>query len=380
MEDYMKKMYRVILAALVLGAGVLSCDLIGGDVDDVVGKLIDTGDAGLYTVTFTLDGNESLVSVAKGTVINDTYADERKSALGVPLEFGVTGLTLGIDGAAVTVSRDIEIPLVWKFNGVAVETWHTVTFTINNTPYRVRVPNGASLTVAQRTALEAFLEAPSGSLGEVTWIALSNITENKTETITVTIYTVTFEDGDGTVLDTKGAVLGRTVALPDDPFKDGYIFEGWKTQANGGGAAFTASTPVPGNIVVYAQWTARPYTITVISYGNGTVNSTPADTATVGTTITLTVAPADGWQLQNLPVIYTGGTITPSGSGPYAFTMTASDVTVQAVFVQVTGNIHSVTIGTFANGAVSGPDSATAGDPVTLTVNAAAGYKLESIT
>ena len=71
-------------------------------------------------------------------------------------------------------------------------------------------------------------------------------------------YAVTFmSDGaaysEATAAD--GSALGAM--MPDDPFKDGYDFNGWYTEENGGGTAFTADTPVTGELVVYAYWTAK---------------------------------------------------------------------------------------------------------------------------
>ncbi len=44
-------------------------------------------------------------------------------------------------------------------------------------------------------------------------------------------------------------------ALPEDPVRDGYLFDGWYTAADGG-SRITASTPVKsGNFCVYAHWT-----------------------------------------------------------------------------------------------------------------------------
>jgi uncharacterized repeat protein (TIGR02543 family) len=43
-------------------------------------------------------------------------------------------------------------------------------------------------------------------------------------------------------------------ALPTSPARTGYTFTGWNTQEDGGGTAFTASTPVTANITVYAHW------------------------------------------------------------------------------------------------------------------------------
>jgi uncharacterized repeat protein (TIGR02543 family) len=46
--------------------------------------------------------------------------------------------------------------------------------------------------------------------------------------------------------------------LPTAPVREGYIFTGWNTKANGFGIEFTETTTVTANITVYAQWTVLP--------------------------------------------------------------------------------------------------------------------------
>jgi len=46
--------------------------------------------------------------------------------------------------------------------------------------------------------------------------------------------------------------------LPAEPTRTGYTFDSWNTESDGSGSPFTASTPVPGTIPVFAQWTGKP--------------------------------------------------------------------------------------------------------------------------
>lgn len=48
-----------------------------------------------------------------------------------------------------------------------------------------------------------------------------------TQQITNTTYTVTFQDHDGTILDTQTILSGQSAAKPSDPYREGYIFVGW---------------------------------------------------------------------------------------------------------------------------------------------------------
>lgn len=71
-------------------------------------------------------------------------------------------------------------------------------------------------------------------------------------------YTVTFDKNGGDTQaspTTKVVISGGNVGtLPMAPIRSGYTFNGWNTQVNGSGTAFTAATAVNGSITVYAQW------------------------------------------------------------------------------------------------------------------------------
>ncbi len=68
-------------------------------------------------------------------------------------------------------------------------------------------------------------------------------------------YMITFKaNGHGKAPDTQTALYNTTVSDPGIPEEDGYIFEGWyreKSCVN----AYDFSTPVTGNLVLYAKWT-----------------------------------------------------------------------------------------------------------------------------
>jgi uncharacterized repeat protein (TIGR02543 family) len=79
------------------------------------------------------------------------------------------------------------------------------------------------------------------------------------------VYTITFDaDGGSPETQTGEVKMGETVGssnMPPEPTKSGYIFDGWYTSRNGFGSQFTDSTPVTGDITVYAKWTPV-YTVT----------------------------------------------------------------------------------------------------------------------
>jgi uncharacterized repeat protein (TIGR02543 family) len=91
------------------------------------------------------------------------------------------------------------------------------------------------------------------------------------------IYTVSFKGNYGTndtlytgTVQVPATSLG---GLPADPARSGYAFAGWNTAPGGTGTAFTASTPVNGDLTVYAQWTGALITLNP-DLGDGTFSQT----------------------------------------------------------------------------------------------------------
>ena len=110
-------------------------------------------------------------------------------------------------------------------------------------------------------------------------------------------YTVVF-DADNNTAPTEITVKeGETVARPDTPEKEGYIFLGWYL----GAAEFDFATPIVENITLKAKWEAIPvptYTVTFLGH-DGTVLST--QTVSEGKSATAPEAPSregylfEGW-------------------------------------------------------------------------------------
>ena len=160
------------------------------------------------------------------------------------------------------------------------------------------------------------------------------ITDTPTYTNT---YTITLDAGGGTVTTTSmttGTDSKLTETLPT-PTRDGCSFEGWFTAAEGG-EKVTADMVFNGNTVIYAHWTANQYAITVESSGNGSVTA-DRNTAAMGDTVTVTIAPDKDCKLETLTVTDAAGktiALTDKGDGKYTFTVPASNVSIKAAFVK----------------------------------------------
>ncbi|MFA7410685.1 MAG: Ig-like domain-containing protein [Tissierellaceae bacterium] len=72
---------------------------------------------------------------------------------------------------------------------------------------------------------------------------------------TINKYTVSFDSKDGSEVDPLTINYGTSLSgnMPT-PTKEGYVFKGWNTKADGSGSQFTSSSKVTEDITVYAQW------------------------------------------------------------------------------------------------------------------------------
>lgn len=219
--------------------------------------------------------------------------------------------------------------------------WNTIEFII------AEGQAGYNFDKITLAALPITLEAVQN--GAVTFDS-KNVTVGQTVTLTVTpdtgyaLDTITVKQGDTDIATVKGEGNIYTFVMPD------------------------------GNVTISATFKAVEYTITVDSSQNGTVSAS-ASKATVGTEITLNIAPAEGYVLDTIKV--NGSIIVGS-----KFVMPAEDVTVTATFraVTVPATKYSISIGTLQNGSVTASvTEAEAGTTITLTVTADAHYKLASL-
>ncbi len=161
------------------------------------------------------------------------------------------------------------------------------------------------------------------------------------------VYTVTVNvSGNGTATaDKTTAAEGETVTLTATP-DSSYRFTGWTssdgvTFANASNESTTFTMPA-GDVAVTAGFTrissgSTTYAITAPDAENGTVRVSPSR-ASRGTTVTITVTPDEGYELESLTVLDSRDneiTLTDKGDGKYTFTMPSGRVTVEASFAEI---------------------------------------------
>ncbi len=121
---------------------------------------------------------------------------------------------------------------------------------------------------------------------------------------------------------------------------------------NSGSSCFACYASGQNDITIYPwSWVvqAKEYNITVSTSQNGTVTAS-AEKAVKGTEITLTVTPADNYELESLTVVDASGTAVSVSDN--TFTMPESDVTVSATFKEK--SITSSTTATISFGSADG--------------------------
>lgn len=170
--------------------------------------------------------------------------------------------------------------------------------------------------------------------------------------------TITFDANGGTV--TPANVVtnndGRLPVLPA-PARNGYIFNGWYTSANAG-TKITTNTVFEADTTVYAQWSiqnipgsgssggsgASGYGITIPKIDNGSISVSPKS-AKKGDTVTITVKPDVGYELDSLTVTDKNGDavkLTKKSDTQYTFVMPDSKVNMEASFVKIIDSSESL--------------------------------------
>lgn len=174
---------------------------------------------------------------------------------------------------------------------------------------------------------------------------------------TATTYNVTFgtnsdtmgsvsaKDSSGNVVNTGSSVVENTSVTFTASANDGYKFDGWYSDADcttaiTGATDTTYTTTVTADTTVYAKFSAVDYNVTYTADGDGyTVSNVSAPTANIGDTVTFTVAPKTGYQIDS--VTADNAEVTANGDGTYQFTMPAKNVAISVTASLVSYNINN---------------------------------------
>ena len=180
-------------------------------------------------------------------------------------------------------------------------------------------------------------------------------------------YTVTFEYNygeEGTYL-TETVAAGETVDFPEKPERDGYLFKGWFTKANGG-EKFAFDTPITDDLTLYAKWSKRGNGNSAIDLESASILREAVDATGValksGDVLTVSVLPEGAaYSVQWLA----GGAEVGTGA---SYTVSPLDVG-KTITAQVTGTgSYEGTVTTAATGTVVAEVNLNEADPDTAPV------------
>lgn len=127
---------------------------------------------------------------------------------------------------------------------------------------------------------------------------------------------------------------GQPFVVPTDPVREGYDFDGWYTQAEGG-TKYTFTEAVSSNITLYAHWNAHSHTVTLENDENKETNS-----YNYGSSVSVpTPTKKTGYNFNHWEVTVPDGETAPSLNGPdengnYSFSMPDYDITLTAKWTQ----------------------------------------------
>lgn len=296
-----------------------------------------TSDTTYYCKVTAVNGNDKseaatsntvtiAVASAEGSVV---ISDDKTTATygDAPFTFTYTA-----SGTATVESSNTSVATVSDSNG-------TVTVTIVGAGSATISVSSAASTEYTAASAEFTLTVAKATL---TAPVLANYTATTTS-ITVTEPTIptgaskvqySIDDGmnwqdsnefSGLTAGTSYSVIAKFVANDSGNYADSASSTALsaRTNSNGGSSGGGGGTTT--------------YTVTVDSAKNGTVSVSPKN-ASKGTTVTITVKPNSGYELDDLTVTDKNGDavrIKDQGNGKYTFTMPASKITVEASFTEI---------------------------------------------
>lgn len=328
-----------------------------------------------------------------------------------PVGTGTTNIT--ITQAAGTATKAVgdpraEITIVYHVTVEGAATYAiTAASGIENGSISFKVGDDTVTEAEENATVTVVVAAADGyQLATLTWTpaegTATNITEAKSFTMPAKAVEVaaTFEEippsnytvsiasltGGTIVASPVSGVEGTEITLTVTPESGKQLKEGTLKYTPVGGDTATSIDEttkkfnLPAvNVTVSAEFEDIPVTTYSVNVDtqitNGTVSASPS-TAAAGATVTLTIAPDSGYELDDITVL-DGDAHEVSVSGN-SFTMPASDVEVSATFKKIK---YTVTIASMTGGSVvADATSVEWGEEVTLTVTPENGMQLKSGT
>ena len=229
-----------------------------------------------------------------------------------------------ISGGTVNATADRE-PAINGITSLKITGGNVTALGYNGGLYT----DDGTITISGGTVIAGGTRLPGIYLGNNASI---NITGGDITADGIAVFgTEAVNDGHGTATATPTtAAAGTAITLSSTP-DAGYVFKEWQVESGGVTITNNAFTMPSSHVKVKAIFEAVPYTITMTDDGHGAA-TTSHDTATVGTEITLTATPDNGYVFKEWQVESGGVTVTNSNSSTTTFNMGTSNVSIKAIF------------------------------------------------
>ncbi len=290
-----------------------------------------TFESGTYTVTkkqiqsnFKFDDNK--ITDSK---LSKTYGDESFPMTATGAAEGSTVSYKSSDTNVATVDENGTVTIVGAGDiTITATAAETKDYVSASAAYTLMVAR-AELTITAKDQ-SAYIGDKVPELGADSYTVTGLVKGESLTTALTTLPTVRYVDENGQQIEPDMTKAGETVIRASGAeasgnyvifaFTDGKLTVSARPSSGGGGGSSTPSYPVS----------------TPSKGGNGSVSSN-AKNAASGSTVTITVKPDSGYQLETLAVTDHRGNalkLTDQGNGTYTFTMPSGQVDVKATFTQ----------------------------------------------
>ena len=357
--------------------GTLKIEMIVTDCYDIsYNDILYTIKTPTITVT-AAPATEYDITVTDGKATNDTGATITKAAAGTKVTITADAAPAGqvfdkwvVESGTITLADANSATTTFTMPAEAVEvkaTYKTAPvaeYDISVTSGKATVEgNPATKAAAGKTVTITADAAPSGKVfdqwvvesGTITLADASSETTTFTmpgeevsvkatyKTVPATEYDITVTGGAATVGGSPAtkAAAGKEVTITANAAPGGQVFDKWVVESGSVALAnetneTTTFTMPASNVEIKATYKTAPateYNITVESAKNGTITVSPKS-ASKGSTVTITVKPDKGYELDTLKVLDSKNQTIKltEKDGKLTFTMPASKVTVKGSF------------------------------------------------
>ena len=286
-----------------------------------------TFESGTYTVTKKqIQSNFQFAS----RLIDKTYGNDSFTMTATGAAEGSTVSYESSDTNVATVDNAGKVTIVGAGEATITATAaETEDYVSANKSYTLTVAR-AELTITAKDQ-SAYIGDKVPELGADSYTVTGLVKGESLTTALTILPTVRYVDENGQKVEPDMKKAGKTVIRASGAeasgnyvivaFTDGKLTVSARPSSGGGGGSSTPSYPVS----------------TPSKGGNGSVSSN-AKNAASGSTVTITVKPDSGYQLETLAVTDHRGNalkLTDQGNGTYTFTMPSGQVDVKATFTQV---------------------------------------------